>query len=190
MDSKKKPKDLRVVYQIKVTLRDIRPPIWRRLEVLSDTTLERLHLIFQLAMGWANYHLHQFTIGGIEYGQPDPDLDFEVEDEKRVKLSQMALRENTKFVYEYDFGDSWEHTVLVEKTLPVEKGKHYPSCSKGKRVCPPEDVGGPWGYADFLETIQDVNHSEHEDMLEWAGGQFDPEAFDLEEVNRRLRQIR
>jgi hypothetical protein len=141
-------------------------------------------------MGWANYHLHQFTIGGVEYGQPDPDYGSEVEDEKRVNLSQVVLREDAKFVYEYDFGDSWEHTVLVEKILPVEKGKHYPYCSKGKRACPPEDVGGPWGYTDFLKTIQDVNHSEHEDMLEWVGGQFDPEAFDLEEVNRRLRQIR
>jgi hypothetical protein len=117
-------------------------------------------------MGWANYHLHQFTIGGIEHGQPDPDYGPEVKDEKRVRLSQVALGENTKFVYEYDFGDSCEHTVLVEKILPVEKGKHYPNCSKGKRACPPEDVGGPWGYDDFIEAIQDVNHSEHEDMLE------------------------
>ena len=190
MAAEKKPKELRNVYQIKISLRDIRPPIWRRLEVLSDTKLEELHLIFQVSMGWEDYHLHQFTIGGVEYGQPDPDYGSVMKDEKRVKLSQVVFGENTKFVYEYDFGDSWIHTVLIEKILPVEKGKRYPYCSKGKRACPPEDVGGAWGYAEFLESIQDVNNSEHEELLEWVGGEFDPEAFDLEEVNRRLGQIR
>ena len=189
MASIKKPKELRKVYQIKITLRGIRPPIWRRLEVFSDTTLEKLHLIFQLAMGWANYHLHQFTIKGEEYGQPDPDYDFELEDERKVKLYQVVSMEKFKFSYEYDFGDSWEHTVLVEKILPVEKGKRYPNCSKGKRACPPEDVGGVWGYTDFLETIKDVHHSEHEDMLEWVGGEFDPEEFDMKYVNERLKKI-
>ena len=188
MASNKKTKDLRKVYQIKISLRDIRPPIWRRIEVFSDTTLERLHLIFQLAMGWSNYHLHQYTIGGVEYGEPHPDYDFEVKDEKKVKLYQVTPKENFKFIYEYDSGNRWEHEVLIEKILPVEKGKHYPFCVKGKRTCPPEDVGGPWGYADFLEAVHDPYHSEHEDMLEWVGGEFDPEAFNLEEVNERLKQ--
>ena len=190
MVSKKKPKELRKVYQIKVALKEIRPPIWRRLEALSDTTLEELHLILQVAMGWANYHLHQFTLDGIEYGQPDPDYGAEVEDERRVKLYQVAPEENVKFIYEYDFGDSWEHTVLIEKILPVERGKHYPICVKGKRACPPEDVGGPWGYTDFIKAVLHIAHPEHEDMLEWVGGEFDPEAFDLEEINERLKQIR
>lgn len=189
MASKKKPKKLRDVYQIKISLNDIRPPIWRRLEVFSDSTLEKLHLIFQLAMGWGNYHLHQFTIGGEEYGQSDPDYDFEMEDERKVKLYQVVPMEKFKFSYGYDFGDNWEHTVLVEKILPVEKGKHYPYCSKGKRACPPEDVGGVWGYTNFLETIKDVNHSEYEDMLEWVGGEFNPEEFDMGYVNERLKQI-
>jgi len=145
MTTKKKPKKTRKVYQIKATLDEIRPPIWRRLEVLNDTTLEELHLILQVAMGWANYHLHQFTIDGIEYGQPDPDYGSEMEDETKVKLYQVAPEENAKFIYEYDFGDSWQHTVLIEKILPVEKGKHYPMCIKGERACPPEDIGGPWG---------------------------------------------
>ena len=189
MASIKKPKELRNVYQIKISLRGIRPPIWRRLEVFSDTTLEKLHLIIQLAMGWGNYHLHQFTIGGEEYGQSDPDNDFEVNDERKVKLYQVVPGEKFKFSYEYDFGDYWEHTVLVEKILPVEKGKQYPNCAKGKRACPPEDVGGVWGYADFLETIKDVNHSEHEDMLEWVGGEFDPEEFDMKFINERLKNM-
>ena len=145
MLSKKKLEELRKVYQIKVTLEGMRPPIWRRLEVLSDTTLDNLHLILQVVMGWDNYHLHEFTIGGIEYGHPDTDFDSEVEDEERVKLYQVAPKESMKFIYEYDFGDGWRHTVLIEKILPVEKGKHYPCCVKGKRACPPEDVGGPFG---------------------------------------------
>ena len=190
MASKKKTKDLRKVYQIKVSLRDIRPPIWRRIEVLSDTTLEKVHMILQLGMGWNNYHIHQFTIGRVVYGQPHPDFDYEVKDERKVKLSQMALKENTKFVYEYDFGNRWEHMVLIEKILPVEKGKHYPYCSKGKRACPPEDVGGPWGYADFLEIVQDATHSEHDNMLKWVGGEFDAEKLNLELVNENLKQIR
>jgi len=190
MASKKKPKEPRKVYQIKVTLKEIRPPIWRRLEVLSDTTLEKLHLILQVAMGWDNYHLHQFTIDGIEYGRPDPDYGTEVEDERKVRLYQVAPEENVKFSYEYDFGDNWEHTVLIEKILPAEKGKHCPICVKGKRACPPEDVGGVWSYADFLEAIQDAGHPEHEDMLEWVGGEFDPEAFNIEEINEDLKQIR
>ena len=95
-----------------------------------------------------------------------------------------------KFVYEYDFGDSWEHELLVEKILPPEKGAHYPRCIKAKRACPPEDVGGVWGYDDFLEAIQDPDHPDHEDMLEWVGGEFDPEAVDLDEINETLRYFR
>jgi len=95
-----------------------------------------------------------------------------------------------KFLYEYDFGDGWEHELLVEKILPAEPGVGYPRCLKGKRACPPEDVGGVWGYADFLEIMRDPNHPEHEDMLEWVGGEFDPEVFDLEEVNAELEEMR
>ena len=190
MSSKKKPINLRKVYQIEVSLRDIRPPIWRRLEVHSDMTLEKLHLILQVAMGWANYHLHQFTIGRIVYGQPHPDYDFEVKDEKKVKLYQIVPKDNFKFTYEYDSGNQWEYEILIEKILPVEKGKHYPFCVKGKRTCPPEDVGGPWGYAEFLEIVQNANHPEHDDMLEWVGGEFNAEQFNIEFVNECLKQIK
>ena len=189
MPSKRKPNKPREIYQIKISLRGIRPPIWRRLEVFSETTLDQLHLIFQVAMGWASYHLHQFSIEGEEYGQPDPDYSHTVNDERNVRLYQVVPIENFKFSYEYDFGDSWEHTVLVEKILTEEKGKGYPNCSKGKRACPPEDVGGVWGYVDFLEAIQNVKHPDHEDMLEWVGGEFEPEKFDLKYINERLKQI-
>lgn len=177
------------IYQIKVTLEYSKPPIWRRLLVRSDITLADLHRIIQAAMGWADYHLHQFIVGGTYFGEPHPDYGFEMRDERRVKLNQIVTGEKFKFRYEYDFGDSWLHQVLVEKVLPPEPGRFYPVCIKGRRACPPEDVGGIWGYYGFLEAIRDPNHPEHEDYLEWIGGEFDPEAFDLDEVNQALRAL-
>ncbi len=177
------------VYQIKVTLKGSKPPIWRRIQVTSDTSLYELHHILQVVMGWENYHLHQFTIGGTYFGEPHPDYGFEMEDEAPVQLHQVVSGVKTKFVYEYDFGDSWEHNILIEKILPLEAGQHYPLCLTGRRACPPEDCGGIWGYAYFLEAIQSPDHPEHEDMLEWVGGDFDPEAFDLDEINRELKKF-
>lgn len=178
------------VYQIKVTLNDSKPPIWRRILVRGDTTLGQLHGILQAVMGWADYHLHQFTVGQRYYGVPHPDYGFEMHDEGPVTLNDIIPGEKFRFRYEYDFGDSWLHNLLVEKILAPEPGQHYPVCIKGKRACPPEDVGGIWGYADFLEAIRTPDHPEHEDMLEWVGGEFDPEAFDLHEVNEALRALR
>jgi len=181
------------IYQIKVTLDDSKPPIWRRILVRSDITLGELHDILQaVMMGWADYHLHQFIVGETYYGVPDPDYEgfLEMHDESRVRLNQIVTGEGFKFRYEYDFGDSWLHNLLVEKVLPPESGQQYPVCIKGKGACPPEDVGGIWGYYMFLEAIQDPNHPEHEDYLEWVGGDFDPEAFDLDEVNQALRALR
>ena len=178
------------IYQIKVTLEASKPPIWRRLLVRSDVTLAELHQVIQAAMGWAGYHLHQFIVGETYYGEPHPDYGFEMRDESRVKLSHVAPDEGAKFGYEYDFGDSWLHQVLVEKVLPPEPGQRYPVCIKGRRACPPEDVGGVWGYEEFLEAIRDPDHPEHEDYLEWIGGEFDPEEFDLDDVNAALRPFR
>ncbi len=178
------------IYQLKITLKDVRPPIWRRVQVASDRTLEKLHQIIQEAMGWTNSHLHSFLIGGVEYGQPMPEYDFDVKNEQRVKLSQVVTGEKFKFLYTYDMGDSWEHEVLVEKVLPADPQVRYPICLTGKRACPPEDCGGVWGYAEFLEAIRSPDHPEHEVMLEWVEGEFDSEFFDLDAVNRMLRQIR
>ncbi len=174
------------VYQIKVTLKGSKPPIWRRIQVTSDTSLHKLHRILQVVMGWEDYHLHQFTIGGEYFGEPHPDYGFEMKDEAPVKLNQVVSGVKTRFTYEYDFGDSWEHTILVEKILPLEANKRYPVCLTGRRACPPEDCGGIWGYAHLLEAIQDPDHPEHEDLLEWLEDDFDPEAFDLDEINREL----
>jgi hypothetical protein len=180
------------IYQIKVTLEDSKPPIWRRLMVRSDVTLAELHDIIQAAFGWWDYHLHQFIVGETYFGVPDPDYEdyLEMNDEQDVTMRQVAPREGSKFRYEYDFGDSWLHQVLVEKILPPEPGQDYPVCIKGRRARPPEDVGGMWGYYHFLEAIQDPDHEEHDEYLEWVGGAFDPEAFDLEEVNQALAALR
>ena len=181
-----KTKDAGVVYQLKITLRDIKPPIWRRVQV-KDGTLSQLHNIIQTCMDWTNSHLHAFEIGGEQYGEPDPDGMMETEDERKVKLSQVVTGRIKKFTYTYDFGDNWDHVIEVEKTLAAEPGVHYPRCVAGKRACPPEDCGGPWGYGDFLKAIQDPKHPEHEEMLEWAGGTFDPEQFDIDAINENLR---
>ncbi len=180
-----------VVYQLKITLDDIRPPIWRRV-LVKDCTLAVLHDVIQIGMGWDDCHLHVFEIGDEQYGAPDQWQDDmggnDVGNEGKVKLSQIVGRGVKKFRYEYDMGDGWRHTIQVEKTPPAEAGGRYPYCVDGKRACPPEDCGGPWGYGDFLEAVQDPQHPEHEERREWIGGDFDPEAFDLEAVNRRLAE--
>ncbi len=178
------------VYQMKVTLDGISPPIWRRILVTSDTTLGKLHRILQVVMGWDDYHLHEFVIDEESYGKPDPDDFHEVKNERNVRLSKVIFGEGTKFEYIYDFGDYWRHKILVEKILPPESDKQHPICIKGKRASPPEDCGGIGGYYEFLEAIQDPDHPDHEDMLDWAGGSFDPEAFDIDEINRMLKKIR
>jgi hypothetical protein len=177
------------IYQIRVDLNGTKPPIWRRILVPGDVTLRSLHNILQAAMGWTNSHLHEFPIEGASYGRPDPDYDDEMRDDRRVRLSQIAPAQGSKLRYVYDFGDGWLHTLAVEKILPPEPGQQYPVCIAGKRACPPEDVGGIGGYAYFLEAVQDPTHPEHDSYLEWVGGPFDPEAFDLEQVNRRLRRM-
>jgi len=179
------------IYQLKITLNGTRPPIWRRVLVPGDTTLRTLHYILQTVMGWTDSHLHQFVIGGATYGATEYDDagDLELLTEQRYRLSQVAPKPGARFVYEYDFGDGWDHTVLVEKITPPEPGARYPLCVAGKRACPPEDVGGVWGYEAFLEAIRNPRHPEHDEYREWAGDEFDPDAFDVEAVNDQLRRM-
>jgi hypothetical protein len=180
----------RAVYQINVTLKGSKPPIWRRMQVTSETTLAQLHRILQRVMGWEGYHLYQFVIGGLEYGDPSILEEMEGEDARRVTLATLVWDEQDKFLYAYDFGNRWEHELLMEKILPPEAGKRYPMCLAGKRACPPEDCGGIWGYTGFLEAIHDPKHPKHEEMLEWVGGAFDPDACDLDEVNTELQSLK
>lgn len=184
-----------LVYQLKVTLKESKPPIWRRIQVPGNITLLKLHRVLQAVMGWEDYHLHQFVVDGVFYGTRDPDFQvsgMETVNERGVRLYQIALDVGSRFIYEYDFGDSWYHQIVVEKLLPPEAGAsaRYPTCIAGKRACPPEDVGGVWGYESFLEAIRDPAHPEHEELLGWAGGSFDPEEFDLEDVNDALKRVR
>ena len=178
------------VYQLKVTLKDSKPPIWRRVEVADDITLAKLHRIIQAAMGWTDSHWHMFSLGRTSYGVPDPDYDEDVRDARRYTSNQLLTEPKQKLSYEYDFGDSWTHEVLLEKVLPPEPGATYPRCTAGKRACPPEDCGGVWGYAEFVEAIADPKHEQHEELLEWVGGAFDPEQFDIAEANAALRSLR
>ena len=181
-----KAKTSGTVYQLKVTLQGIKPPVWRRVQV-KDCSLTKLHDIIQTCMGWDGYHLHAFEIGGEQYSEPDPDGMMDAEDERKVKLSQVVAQGFKKFSYTYDFGDNWDHIIQVEKTLLAEPGVRYPRCIDGKRACPPEDCGGAWGYGDFLAAIRDPQHEQHAELLEWVGDEFDPEQFALEAVNEELR---
>lgn len=183
---KSKPTD--TVYQLKITLANVKPLIWRRIEI-KDCTLSKLNDIIQIIMGWDGYHLWGFDIGGEEYGD-DLTGEMEMTSARKMKLSQIVQAGGKKFGYTYDFGDSWDHVIQVEKVLAAEPKVKYPRCVKGSRACPPEDCGGPWGYGDFLEAIKNPKHEQHEEMLEWIGGEFDPEAFELEAVNKELAGIR
>jgi hypothetical protein len=177
------------ITQIKVTLKGIAPPIWRRLMVAHDITLGQLHDVIQIAMGWDDVHMHLFTIKGKNYGMPDDDGWSETHDEEDATLNKVAPKVGDKFLYEYDFGDSWTHEILIEKHGPREPGTHYPTCVKGKRRGPPEDCGGVYGYAEFLEARADPAHPQHEEMQEWFEGEFDPGDFDLDAINRELKKL-
>src|SRR4029077_785870 len=132
----------------------------------------------QVAMGWDFSHLYSFEVNGIDYGDPEmTGGELDMEDDSRAKLSHLVPGEKFKFHYTYDFGDSWEHEIVVEKLLPPEKGRAYPVCVDGKRACPPEDVGGAWGYLEFIEAKRNPDHERHDELSEWFEGEFDPEEF-------------
>lgn len=167
------------IYQLKISLKGVRPPIWRRILVSSSTTLTKLHHIIQVSMGWENYHLFSFNIYGENYDDEAGSLS--------KSLAKLNLGVKAKFYYEYDFGDSWLHEILVEKIAPKPAGVQIPICLTGKRACPPEDCGGVWGYQSLLETLDNENSSEYEEMREWVGDDFHPELFNIDDVNRQLK---
>ncbi|HHY32978.1 MAG TPA: plasmid pRiA4b ORF-3 family protein [Firmicutes bacterium] len=188
--STSKPQDKARVYQLKVTLRGIRPPIWRRLLVPGDVTLADLHEILQVAMDWEDYHAWEFRVGRELFGIPDPSGWVEFQDAAESRLDEVVRQPKTKFQYIYDFGDNWVHDILVEKILPPEPGVDYPLCTGGKRAAPPEDCGGIFGYLEKLEIIQNPGHPEYEDSVEWLGESYDPEQFNPDLINERLRHLR
>jgi hypothetical protein len=176
------------VYQLRISIRDIRPPIWRRILVPGTLRLSDLHHVIQTVFGWTNSHLHRFTIADRRYGQPD-EFDETALDEADITVSEVLGADVKHFSYAYDFGDDWEHEVVIEKTLGGNSGRERPLCLAGRRHRPPEDCGGPRGYRDFLAAIRNPRHREHQPMIEWIGGHFDSEAFDLESVNRELARL-
>jgi hypothetical protein len=181
------------LFQLKITLKWSKPPIWRRVVARADMPLDRLHSLLQIAMGWTNSHLHQFILGRAFYGQPDPQsagLGCEMLNEKRYTAADLAPAAKKKFIYEYDFGDGWQHEVKLEKILPPDLAFKHPVCLAGENACPPEDCGGIPGYYNLLEILADPKHPEHADMKEWIGGEWDAESFDLNEVNAVLKRLK
>ncbi len=179
-----KPKS---VHTLKITLREVKPPVWRRMVVDSYIRLDALAGLLEAAMGWYGGHLHQFETTGARYGEPDPEWGDDMIDERKARLADALPNVKSKLRWDYDFGDGWEHDVVVEAIGPPPAGVSYPLCVAGKRACPPEDCGGVWGYGDLLEALADPSHEDHADLTEWAPSGFDPEHFDVDETTEAMR---
>lgn len=183
------------IYQLKVVLLGSQPLVWRRLQVPGNANLDWLHAVLQVAIGWTNSHLHQFIVGGRCYSDTrhhfaEYEGDPEILEARKFTLRQIAPREQDAFGYEYDFGDSWEHEITVDKILPPDAAAATALCLDGARACPPEDCGGVWGYANLLKIFKNRKHPEHKRMKEWLGRAFDAEAFDVGKTNLWLRKLK
>ena len=179
--------DKAAIYRFKIVLEETAPAIWRRIET-KDVTLQQLHSLIQTAMGWTNSHLHMFKIADNRYTDPRFMMD-DVIDYSRLRVSDLVAQHGHKLRmgYQYDFGDSWQHVVVLEKVAESERGIRYPHCLDGARACPPEDVGGVYSFAEFVEAMANPSHSQHDDFLEWHGP-FDPTDFDAATATRRMRK--
>lgn len=187
--------DAPLVYQLRVTLQGVEPPIWRALQLPADATLGELERAVQAAMGWESYHLHVFTVRGRDYSDIDRFSDPDMGDEEDVSLRDAFPRRGSKIAYEYDLGDSWRHEIRLEERLPPDEGARYPNCVGGERACPPEDCGGIGGYRALLDAIENPADPENGDMIEWLEQMYDedgfePEAFSVDAVNAALRGTR
>ncbi len=183
------------LYQLKINLTGSKPSIWRRVVVRRDIRLDRLHKMIQVAMGWSNSHLHQFITGrraeSTFYGEPDPDgFGTETLNERRYTVADLAPGAKQRFIYQYDFGDGWEHDLVVEKILPPDASCKHPLCLAGANACPPEDCGGICGYYRLLEILADPKHSEHMELQDWIGGEWDAARFDLDGINVELERLK
>ena len=178
-----------MLYGIKVQLRYINPSIYRILRIPSRASLLKFHKLLQRAMGWKNYHVYLFEVEWKRYGEHPEQWDFEVFDSRTITLEKIFSSGAKSFIYDYDMGDGWRHDIELLGTLEVE-GKEEPACIAGVRACPPEDCGGPPGYENLLEALADPKHEEHDELLEWVGGKYDPEKFDVVAVDRALKRLR
>lgn len=178
-------------YQLKITLLESSPAIWRRVVVDGGISLYELHWAIQDVMGWTNSHLHQFKHKKVYYHEPWEDDGWEDDffDEHEYSLDQVLTRPKAKMIYEYDFGDSWDHEVVLEKVLEKDPKLKTPVCLEGAMACPPEDCGGIGGYYDYLAAIKNPKHPQHKEIREWLGGSFDPEKFELEKINKALKRF-
>jgi hypothetical protein len=178
-------------FQLRIALQKVEPVVWRCVRVPEAVTLSKLHKIFQIVMGWTDAHMHEFTIGAARYGIPDPDFEDEAMiSERRVTLREALVPSIMHFLYRYDFGDGWQHDVHIERVGAAIADDPVLLCLGGANACPPEDVGGPYGYLDFLKAIANPRHKRHREYLTWCGGAFDPAGFDLQAVNKRLRRFK
>lgn len=179
------------IYQIHISLLGFKPKIWRRILIPADLLLSDFHYVIQEAMGWTNSHLHQFIVDGTFYTDKMEEDDFWDDlgqvDYEGIKVNQLLKTEKGQMIYEYDFGDGWQHHILLEKILDSNPAEFLPICLAGKMNCPPEDCGGVHGYASYLKILEDSSDEEYESVLEWMGEDFDPEHFSLEETNHRLK---
>jgi hypothetical protein len=180
------------IYELKITLLGIDPPIWRRVQTPDAMLLCCLHDVLQAVLGWTDSHLHQFQRGETVWGVPElyEDDDIEVADESQTSVNRVLKAQGESLVYEYDFGDDWKHEILLEKIISCEVALVRPVCLAGERSCPPEDVGGFRGYKEFLDVIFDPGNEEFEHYRAWAGDSFQPEHFDLKAVNETLARMR
>ena len=182
------------IYQMKVTLVESDPKIWRQFCVPSTIRLSKLHKVLQRIMGWKDCHLHAFRAGEIRFQIPDPEFDDEQTrktlDERKHTLAGLLAHDDQAARYDYDFGDNWRHHLTLEKVLPPDPQFQQALCLSGENACPPEDSGGMGGYYDLLEVLADPQHEEYHHMIKWAGRAFDPTAFDLAAINRSLKKIK
>jgi hypothetical protein len=171
------------IARLKITLDKVKPAVLRRVEVPFDIRLDRLHLTIQAAMGWTNSHLYEIRAGGVGWSTPDPDADWggDFLDARKARLDDILQDIGTKTLkYLYDFGDGWEHTIKIERLVDPKPGMFYPSLIEAKGHCPPEDVGGPWGYGELLEAIADPSHERHSELKEWLADDFNPHVVDVD----------
>jgi len=191
LTSRKRPRrkstKTKTAFQLKITLEEVQPAVWRVFQVL-DCTLLDLHETIQVVMGWENRHLYEFQFGDVRYCDPSACDGSDVVDAGRIKLSHVVSQGYERFAYLYDFGDHWQHVAEIESTFQPEDGVTFPVCLEGSGNCPPEDVAGTMEYARFLKVINEPDDGEYQRYLDWCGGWFDPDAFDLELVNRLLGQ--
>jgi len=178
-----------VIVQIKIKLLGVsKPPVWRRLQLRADTRLDHLHDIIVAAFGWQDYHMHVFTSGPEKFGVPDPELGHA--DERQISLGELIGGIGDRLRYTYDFGDDWEHEIVVEDLLDADPDTHYPLLAAAKGACPPEDCGGPWGYAELKDILADPSHDQHQEMLDWLGlditSAFDPNAIATDQIEQEL----